>query len=154
MHKRENSFMFNDYRFPAKVWEFPIGPVDPWDEAFADDRELFPPVHIHWSEESRDCDGGHGDYGIFWPGDNHRNDDGSVNAHSFWTAEIKFATNAHALAGRLTVTSDPYESYSERAEWSETTEEGYRHREIYVCIGECDEPTNTVYDQFAQEAGY
>jgi hypothetical protein len=151
-------FLSGHHGIESPVWEFPIGPESLEElqhaEALQINRDEFPNVHIHWSEESRDCDGGHGDYGIHRPHSRYLNDDGSVNLYDFWNAEVRFTLYVQAIEGTLKVTSDPYDRYSMRAEWHETTEEGFRHREISVCVDECDEPRNTVYDQYAQEAGY
>lgn len=139
-------------------WSLPIGPEALEDlqhaEALEYDREHFPNVHIHWSEESRDCDGGHGDYGIHRPNADEFNDDGSVNIYEFWRNEVRFALSAHAYAGVLKIECDRDNDFDRWAEWSETTDEGFRHREIRLCPDECERPTNTVYDQYAQEAGY
>jgi hypothetical protein len=63
--------------------------------------------------------------------------------------------SACAIQGTLTVESDPYAQHDYKAEWSETTDEGYRHREIYMCTDPyCTTPRNTVWDQYAEMAGY
>lgn len=142
----------------APVWEWPIGPESAMDllhaEALEIDRENFPNVHIHWEESSRDCDGGHGDYGIYRPNADQLNDDGSVDVYAFWNAEIAFMVNGYAIEGTLKVSQDPYSRDDGVAEWSEVTEEGYRNRAIRLCSDDCETPRNTVYDQYAQEAGY
>jgi hypothetical protein len=144
------------------AWENPIGP-ESWEdtqhaEALAYDREHFPNVHIHWEESSRDCDGGHGDHGIYWGRDDDRfvdDESGEILSFDFWSFHLQWLPSACAIQGTLTVESDPYAQHDYKAEWSETTDEGYRHREIRMCTDAyCTTPRNTVYDQYAQMMGY
>jgi len=131
------------------TWQFPIGPVDLWDEAISQDKEMFPPIHIHWEYSSSDCDGQHGDYGIHRPHADEY-DNGAVKEYEFWTRNVESLVFAYAFKGELKVSNDE----TLTAEWYENTEEGGRSRRIYLCAEECTDPTNTVYDQFAQIAGY
>lgn len=153
-----NQCCYLDHWLRVPVWEFPIGPDSVEDLQHAEALEInakeYPNIHIHWERSGRDCDGGHGDYGIIRPDERYLNDDGSVNFYEFWRSQFQFLASAYAFDGTLTVSGDPYDQTQQKASWHETTEEGYRAEEIYLCTDECERPRNTVYDQYAQEAGY
>lgn len=150
-----------DLALATPTWEIPIGPDSAEDvqhaEAIAYDREHFPPIHIHWETSSRDCDGGHGDYGIYWARKDERfvdEESGEIEVFDFWRFHLGWLASPCAFDGTLQVTADPYDPMSARAEWHETTDEGFSAKAIYLCADDCETPRNTVYDQFAQEAGY
>lgn len=144
--------------YRVATWQDPIGPISEMDlqhaEALEIDRTNFPNVHIHWEDEGRDCDGGHSDYGIIQPDDRYKNGDGSVAVSEFWQSEFQWLASASAIDGVLKVTGDPYDDTDRTANWSETTEEGYRARGLRLCTDNCERPVNTVYDEYAQNAGY
>jgi hypothetical protein len=153
-----NQMAYWDGYYAVPTWQMEIGPESEadtlWAEAIAYDREHFPNVHIHWSYEGRDCDGGHGDYGIYWADDRFISEDGSIDVYKFWTFYVEMMVSAYAISGTLKVESDPYETNNGYAEWSESTEEGYRAREMRLCADDCETPRNTVYDEYAQRMGY
>jgi hypothetical protein len=156
-----NELAYWDGECEIPTWRHPIGPESLEDirhaEALQIDREQFPNVHIHWEESSRDCDGGHGDHGIYWGRDDDRFIDaesGEIDAFGFWSFHVHWLSSPCAIDGTMRVQSDPYSQFDYQAEWSESTEEGYRHREIYMCTDECETPRNTVYDQYAEMMGY
>ena len=143
------------------AWESPIGPESEADmmhaEALAYDREHFPNVHIHWESESRDCDGGMGDIGIYWAHNDERFIDaesGEIDVYAFWAFHVEGLPSPYSLDGTLRVQSDPYAQFDAVAEWSESTEEGYSARAIRLCVDDCETPRNTHYDQYAQMMGY
>lgn len=138
-------------------WQLPIGPESLADLQHAEALEInateFPNIHVHWESESSDCDGRHGDYGISMPNADEYDEHGAVNVYDFWTRIVEGMVFAFG-EGTLTLTGDSYKANDAQAEWQEVTDEGYRARHAYICTDECETPTNTVYDQFAQMAGY
>lgn len=163
---RENSFMYHDYRLPGRVWEFPIGPVDPWDEAIADDRELFPRVHIHVSGYGTDCDGAHGNDYITWPDerDNLTADEvrhyvnpdemvGTFDVNKMWRHAVRWIIDFTPEYGGTLSLEMGETTYDRSASWRQRTDEGGHSAELRMCIDDCDD-RHTVYDQYAQEAGY
>jgi hypothetical protein len=143
------------------AWESPIGP-ESWEdtqhaEALAYDREHFPNVHIHWERDSRDCDGRMGDIGIYWARQDDRfvdSESGEILTDDFWRFHFGWLASACAIDGTLRVKTDPYAQFDAEAEWSETTDEGYRSESIRLCVDDCETPRNTHYDQYAQMMGY
>lgn len=164
----ENTFMFHDYTIKGRCWDYPLGPVDPWDEALANDKEMFPRVHIHVEREGSDCDGVHGDSYIWFPSesDNYTAEDvshhverereslpGTFSLDKFWRNAVDLIVNhSPYYRGSLTVLAES--EYDREAKWHEGTDEGYSHAELRMCIDECDNPTNTHYDQYAQAMNY
>lgn len=169
MHKRENSFMFNDYTIKGRCWEFPIGPVDPWDEAVADDRELFPRVHIHISTDSTDCDGPTGSSYVKWPdeSDHFTEKDvrmyveeqraamvGTLDVNKFWRHAVGWAIDfTPTYGGNLTLEMGDGE-YDRTAHWGMRTDEGGHRASLEMCTDDDCDTSHTVYDQFAEMAGY
>jgi hypothetical protein len=169
MHKRENTFMYHDGLCRGRVWEFPIGPVDPWDEAIETDRELFPRFHIHISQTSRDCDGMHGSYYSIRPAgrDNFTAEDvshyvareraamvGTFSLEKFWKSAIHAMIDCTPdFGGTLEIGVNDDDRYDRWAEWSQRTDEGGRSESIRLCVDDCDDE-HTVYDQYAEMEGY
>jgi hypothetical protein len=154
-----NACMYYAMHLHSPQWQFPIGP-DSLDElqhaeALEINRTQFPNVHIHWERASRDSDGGHGYYGIYWPDERFIDaESGEVNVDKFWSFYVDLMPSAYAYSGQLQIESDPYNDFDRSAKWSETTDEGSSAEELRMCTDYCKPPTNTVYDQYAQEAGY
>lgn len=155
-------FLAGHHGIASPVWEFPIGPESLEDlqhaEALEINKTQFPSIHAHWEYEARDCDSTYSDYGIYHPNADEYHENGEVNVFDFWGRLVENLIFAFAVVGKLKVESDPYEpftnTFTNKAEWSESTEEGYRWRQVYLCTDECERPTNTFYDRTAQEAGY
>lgn len=161
-------FLSGHHGIETPVWEFPIGPVDPWDEALEIDREEFPPVHVHVSVSSRDCDGGHGYDYVVYPDDrdNYTADDvavyveeqresmlGTFSVEKFWTRLVTGAMSFHAE--QLKVEVNNWGQYERRAEtWSPNDEGGFHAEELTMCVDDCRGHKSTVYDQYAQMMGY
>lgn len=164
----ENSFMYHDYTIQGRCWEWPIGPVDPWDEALADDLELFPPVHVHISQDGRDCDGAHGNYWVEFPDKTrdyytaesaaHYFDGasmvGTLDVNAFWQRQVMFAMSFSDQHGTLTIRRDESDEYNRSAEYSAPTDEGYHSTHVEMCIRTDCDARHTVYDQYAEMMGY
>jgi len=148
-------------------WSLPIGPVDPWEEALADDKEMFPRVHIHVSEDSRDCDGGHGNYYVMWPTAQHNLTAeeasiyvnasemvGTFDADKFWRHAVKWSIGWADEEGSLIITRDRDDDYHRTAIYSAQTDEGFHATELRMCTDDGCDTRHTVYDQYAELAGY
>jgi hypothetical protein len=168
MNVRENYFGYHRWESMTREWEFPIGPVDPWEEAISDDLERFPMVHIHVSQYGRDCDGGHGYDYIKWPDerDNYTAEDvshhveseraslpGTFSVDKFWRKAVMSAM-AFYTSGKLE-TEIGEDTYDRAAHWGNATDEGFSSEEIRMCTDtSCKDTRPEVYDQFARMAGY
>lgn len=165
---RENYFGYHRWESMTREWEFPIGPIDPWDEAKSDDLELFPPVHVHVSQYGQDCDGGHGYDYVKWPDarDNYTPEDvshyvadqrdalvGMLSVDKFWQGAVMSAISFHTSGKLETEIGD--DEYDRRAHWGNPTDEGFHGEEIRMCTDiSCKELRPEVYDQYARMAGY
>lgn len=161
---RENYFGYHRWESQAREWEFPIGPIDPWDEAIADDREMFPPVHIHVSEHGRSCDGWTGyDYvrrpderdmftlesaGMYADAESMV---GRLDLERFWRKAIGWAVSLSDESGELTHTRES--EYSRTASYRAPTDEGYHATDLRLCTDDCTD-SREVYDEYARMAGY
>lgn len=105
-------------------------------------------IHAHFETESADCDGRYSRTNTVIP----------------WSDEEEFDFERRVLTmvadptpmggGKLEVT--PLEDQAWRLEWSESTEEGFRHVEATICRDEScntDEPA-IQRDHSAEAAGY
>jgi hypothetical protein len=108
-------------------------------------------LHFHSDSNSRDADGGHGNYvAHFGWGDATGREAWADRVHDeirwFDAMEpgqyMRRYTDAHGVA---------------HFEVGGPTDEGFRHTHLYTCDdSQCEEPRNRhrVYDQFAEAAGY
>jgi hypothetical protein len=102
--------------------------------------------HVHKEWESVDCDGKLSGLSNFYPTNGQ-------DQHALWkecvTSEIFYYTQSADL--KLTVTDD-----GQRAEWNESTEEGYSYWELTECSDPyCDKIGNAHQrDHSAEAAGY
>ena len=116
-----------------------------------DDNTFASFMHAHLSTSGRDCDGGHGHESTMSP----RITDGEgEDEYDFWARIVR----VHVLStvsdnGELKLGVD--EDGDRFAQFGETTDEGWRRREAYLCThGYCTDEPASQYDQYAEAAGY
>lgn len=103
-------------------------------------------LHAHVTTNSRDCDGGHGMEYVSTMNDTEK---GSQFADLDFKARIlSNHVSFHSEFG-VTVKVDEH-----GFNMSEQTDEGYRAAQIQWCEDDCDENDNSVYDEYAELAGY
>jgi hypothetical protein len=104
-------------------------------------------LHAHIATTSRDCDSTyHNDYVMT----KHDEAEDSDFANEVLTHMISAVTFQGA---KLEITNDD-EYRLARIEWSEATEEGFRHKEAVFCTDDCDTGERRYRDETAEAAGY
>ena len=163
-----NEMGYYDWELHSPQWQTPIGPefLDDilWAEAIAYDAQEFPPVHIHVSESSRDCDGGHGYDYVRRPDERDmftlesarmyagaESMVGRLDLERFWRKAIGWAVSLSDESGTLEHTREG--EYDRRASYRAPTDEGYHATDLTLCAGDCKD-SREVYDQYARMAGY
>lgn len=167
-----NLFAYWDSYYAVPTWQIAIGPESEadtlWAEAIAYDRENFPPVHIHVSSYGTGCDGTIGHDYITRPSDrdNLTEEDvrvyvewqradmlGTFDVDKFWRNAVRWAIDfAPEYGGKLDLQTGD-DTYDRSASWYQRTDEGSRSVELRMCTDDCTD-SHTVYDEYAQKAGY
>jgi hypothetical protein len=103
-------------------------------------------THIHVTEESRDCDGGHGYYNILWPYEwNGR----MIDAAELWYRKLA------SLQGWLAIhPGGKLKGKSGQLFFSAPTDEGYRSEYAYKCSDDCEGNPASQWDEYAEAMGY
>lgn len=102
----------------------------------------FDKVHAHISQEAADCDGRHGHDYVARP---HSDEDDYYFKQRIVACMV-------SLHNEGTLTVEQGEDFS-RFRWTETTDEGWSREEALICYDDCGNESS-VYDQFAEMAGY
>lgn len=104
------------------------------------------PFHGHVSTNSRDCDGGHGHDYIVEMNDEEKTDDWPEFVFTRRVISGKIAFQPE-FGQRVTISEDGFD-------WHQDTDEGFSAGEVRWCRNDCGDHRETVYDQYAEMAGY
>lgn len=108
-------------------------------------------LHAHFSTTSTDCDGRiDRDYVLVMDDDERASEFGDIEFHD---RVVALVVNTYSLDSEGTLRVTKHDDGT-RLEWSEPTEEGFRHTEVSFCSDDCDEAATNYRDHTAESMGY
>lgn len=114
-------------------------------------------LHAHVATSSRDCDGGHGrEYVYSLNQDEIAEHNAADGVNDFHDLHFKARVLGNIVSFNFSEGFDAEVHMTEHGfDYREPTEEGFTSTEVRWCVDEdCEEPKNSVYDEYAQAMGY